>query len=488
MFTKLFKLNKCSFCSKILDGTQQRRWGRFPYHLRGSETALLDDWTIEGPYVLVAACDGVKTRTGGLVVLRGEGPASCSPLFHVVVPSVSEDAGYLYGFLRTVDAARLVVGPEVLRQVPLASLRALAVPWPDSPLRALVTEMFEEIWSVEEGLAMADDGAMEARDRKATWLSSASSAAIDALLSLPALIMALLGLEANRRKSCDAACPPAGTSQEEPVVDVGAEGDAHADAIRAHGRLVPDGLPDGMSFPLSQEAILPGDEVVLMLMEAFVDERDSSRTPIDVVAETQDLARGGVGRTSLQAVCVPGPTEGVWCSTTVKAFDPRWVWGTPPRNRSDYAWLQQTFACLDEGGVGTILMRNAPLHSTVGADRGLRATMVASGQVRCVIALPPRLLDGSGAPQSLVILQRGAPRSSILLVDLQDRGVEMGDACRGQGIARREVDRVIAACRAWMREEPDPLASGPWRAVSLKTVEEADQVLVPWAYMDHGAE
>lgn len=459
----------------------QRRQGWFPYHVRGSETALLDDWTMGGPYVLVAACDNVKTRKGGLVVLRGEGPASCSPLFHAVVPAVPEDVGYLYGFLRTVDAGRLIVGPDVLRRVPLASLRALAVPWPDFCLRTLVTDVFEEAWSAEESLPSAGVAGQGPVVGRVASQTPRPATATEALLSLPGLLMALLGLAARGSGHRNAACCPVREPRENLVGGKGSV--ACVGMAQVRDGCLPGGIRDGASQPLPHEPVLSGEEAILALLGTFFDGSDCSRPPVDVVAETQDLAHAGVGRTSSHALCVPGVTESVWCASAVNRADSRWVWGVPPRNRSDYAWLQQTFSCLDEGGVGAVVMRNAPLYSSVGADPGLRAAMAASGQVRCVVSLPPRLFGSNGFPQSLIVLQRGDPRSSALFVDLQDRGIETGGPRCAQRISRGEIDRVIRSCRSWMREDFDPWVPGPWRAVSFRTVEEAGGTLAPWAYV-----
>ena len=79
--------------------------------------------------------------------------------------------------------------------------------------------------------------------------------------------------------------------------------------------------------------------------------------PIDVVASTGSSTGGladpeSVHRSAV-CVCFPPPNQGTWTNRAVDAADPRWVFSPPPRNKANFAWIQQTVACMEEDGCAT---------------------------------------------------------------------------------------------------------------------------------------
>ncbi|MET8370762.1 N-6 DNA methylase [Micromonospora profundi] len=70
----------------------------------------------------------------------------------------------------------------------------------------------------------------------------------------------------------------------------------------------------------------------------------------------------------------------------ILAYDPRWVYGLPPKGEPELAWVQHCLAHLAPGGRAVLLMPPATAERASG--RRIRAELVKSGALRAAIALP----------------------------------------------------------------------------------------------------
>lgn len=101
------------------------------------------------------------------------------------------------------------------------------------------------------------------------------------------------------------------------------------------------------------------------------------------------------------------------------AYDPRWIYGLPPKGESELAWVQHCLAHLAPGGRAVLLMPPAAAERTTG--RRIREELVRGGALRAVIALPPGVSPPAHIGLCLWILARPgdlpeAPES-VLFVD-----------------------------------------------------------------------
>ncbi|MEU4477735.1 N-6 DNA methylase [Micromonospora sp. NPDC023966] len=111
------------------------------------------------------------------------------------------------------------------------------------------------------------------------------------------------------------------------------------------------------------------------------------------------------------------------------AYDPRWVFGLPPKGESELAWLQHCLAHLTPGGRAVLLM--PPGSAFRPSGRRIRAEMVRSGALRAVVALPVGVAQPLHIGLQLWLLERPQPQptppSAVLLVDaaaIDGRGTE----------------------------------------------------------------
>ncbi|MEU1745809.1 N-6 DNA methylase [Micromonospora arida] len=117
----------------------------------------------------------------------------------------------------------------------------------------------------------------------------------------------------------------------------------------------------------------------------------------------------------------------------VLAYDPRWVYGLPPKGEPELAWVQHCLAHLAPGGRAVLLMPPAPAERASG--RRIRAELVKSGALRAVIALPAGAAPPPHIGLNLWVLTRfddGAQTApdTVLFVDAAGPGRQGWESVR----------------------------------------------------------
>ncbi|MEU9460510.1 N-6 DNA methylase [Streptomyces sp. NPDC048312] len=132
--------------------------------------------------------------------------------------------------------------------------------------------------------------------------------------------------------------------------------------------------------------------------------------PAPVIAPGDSLrADPLIGAQADMVLCNPPANERDWGYEDLAA-DTRWVHGTPPRTEPELAWVQHCLARLRPGGSAVLLL--PPTVAARKAGRRIRRSLLRTGALRAVVALPP----GSAVPHSLSlhlwVLRRPAPGES----------------------------------------------------------------------------
>jgi hypothetical protein len=101
------------------------------------------------------------------------------------------------------------------------------------------------------------------------------------------------------------------------------------------------------------------------------------------------------------------------------AYDPRWIYGLPPRTEPELAWVQHALAHLRPGGTAVVLM--PPAAASRPAGRRVRAELIRHGALRAVIALPAGLMLPTGIGLHVWVLTHPDPQQphagDLLVVD-----------------------------------------------------------------------
>ncbi len=429
-------------CARVTDWGRLRltageiatRKGPYPYYGRGNEIARIDDYSFTEKSMLVGCRGAVSTFEGKFFILIAQGKYSVSELFHIVLPAES-DFEYIRLVLEARDAARYVKGPKEAPAIDLGDLCNVLLPWPRKEIRDAY--VFACKFCEETNLHEIESliGALwNANARLVENIQTPSAEACfedDHLTSMPGL-------------------------EDAPNLDGSGEG-ADRGALAVAERLL--GI------------IAPSESAELY----------------DVVASTNDLASQGVSMSYDCLICFPPPNQGEWTQSRVDERDPRWVLGTPPRNKANFAWIQQAIACMSENATALLLLCNAPLHSEIGREHANRIALARCGLLEAVISLPGGIFDDDRPPSSFLVLRKNRPAGApILLIDASKEGalIKLND----KGLATRvlpanSINLIADTYRKWVEGDGYHDIEGFCAETSYGEIAECGYLLSPWAYV-----
>lgn len=140
----------------------------------------------------------------------------------------------------------------------------------------------------------------------------------------------------------------------------------------------------------------------------------------------------------------------------VLAYDPRWVYGLPPKGEPELAWVQHCLAHLAPGGRAVLLMPPATAERASG--RRIRAELVRGGALRAVIALPAGAAPPAHIGLHIWVLERPGDQSqtpdTVLFIDATGPGPQGWEAMRkgvldtSSAYAERVFESVPSSARA----------------------------------------
>ncbi|RCW47210.1 type I restriction enzyme M protein [Halopolyspora algeriensis] len=167
------------------------------------------------------------------------------------------------------------------------------------------------------------------------------------------------------------------------------------------------------------------------------------------------------------------------------AGDPRWRYGTPPKDRANFAWLQHSIAALAPEGRAAMLMPEGASFRR-GREREIRAAMVEAGAVEAVVALPGQLFKATGISVSVWVLKKPEDKSpeTVFLLDATGMG-RMVERTR-RALADEEIERIADLYRKF-RAGSATAESGLCRAVPIAEIREHEYLLSPRGYLSDAA-
>ena len=172
----------------------------------------------------------------------------------------------------------------------------------------------------------------------------------------------------------------------------------------------------------------------------------------------EPLVRGGdslradafPGVEAAAVLCNPPFNERQWGAEELQ-YDPRWVYGLPPRAESELAWVQHCLAHLRPGGRAVLVM--PPGVASRRSGRPIRAELLRRGALRAIVSLPAGAAAPSHLAMHLWVLEQPGPAPL-------PRGLLLVDAAAGTPARIEElgwptvVERVRAAWGLLDADEP----------------------------------
>jgi type I restriction enzyme M protein len=179
-----------------------------------------------------------------------------------------------------------------------------------------------------------------------------------------------------------------------------------------------------------------------------------------------------------------------WFSESLRE-DPRWVYGLPPANNANYAWVQHFLYHLAPNGTAGFVLATGSLSTKTGGEGDIRRGMVDADQVDCVVAMPDKLFYNTGIPVSLwfVAKNRGNNkhrdrRGEVLFIDARKLGrMETRTVRRLDDV---DISRISETYHAW-RGGKDSLTyedvPGFCATATIDEISRHNYVLTPGRYV-----
>lgn len=159
-----------------------------------------------------------------------------------------------------------------------------------------------------------------------------------------------------------------------------------------------------------------------------------------------------------------------------KSFN-RFIYGIPPKNMGDLAFVQHMVATLNAKGVCGVVMPHGVLFRGSGDGR-IREGMLKADLFEAIIGLPENLFAGTGIPATILILNKNKQKLRKGKVLFIHGAKEFEERPKKNVLGECNITRIVEAFRAWQDEERS------CRVVDRKEIEENDFNLNISRYID----
>ena len=93
--------------------------------------------------------------------------------------------------------------------------------------------------------------------------------------------------------------------------------------------------------------------------------------------------------------------------------DKRWVYGTPPAGNANFAWVQHFIYHLAPNGIAGFVLANGSMSSNTSSEGEIRANIIESDLVDCMVAMPGQLFYSTQIPVCLWFIARNRHGSGM---------------------------------------------------------------------------
>ncbi|PWD52455.1 restriction endonuclease subunit M [Serinibacter arcticus] len=180
--------------------------------------------------------------------------------------------------------------------------------------------------------------------------------------------------------------------------------------------------------------------------------------------------------------------------------DARWTYGVPPSGNANYGWIQHILSKLTPTGSAGIVMANGSMSSNSGGEGDIRANLVESDLVSCMVALPTQLFRSTGIPvcvwffaKNKSVGERGSidRTGQVLFIDARNLGHMVDRAERT--FSDEDIARIAGTFHAWRGtesagEQAYEDVPGFAKSATLAEIKEAGYALTPGRYVGSAPE
>jgi type I restriction enzyme M protein len=169
---------------------------------------------------------------------------------------------------------------------------------------------------------------------------------------------------------------------------------------------------------------------------------------------------------------VPWNQDGYGEETLKKGefWNKRFLYGFPPRQSADWAWIQHLLASIKENGKAAIVLDNGCLFRG-GKEKAIRAKILEEDLIECVILLPEKLFYNTGAPGAILIFNKNKPaerKGKVLFVNASQEYEKHPEVRKLKILSDKNIEKIVKVYRTF--GEVDGIS----RVVSLDEIKEND--------------
>ncbi|ELA6601597.1 type I restriction-modification system subunit M [Vibrio alginolyticus] len=186
-------------------------------------------------------------------------------------------------------------------------------------------------------------------------------------------------------------------------------------------------------------------------------------------------------------------------NTGVDDNDPRFKYGQPPAGNANFAWMQHMLHHLAPDGSQALLLANGSMSSTTNNEGEIRAALVESDLVECMVALPGQLFTNTQIPACIWFLTKNKKartdksgrklrdrKGEVLFIDARNLGYMKDRVLRD--FTQDDIQKVADLYHAWKTgEEVNGLVyadqAGFCKSATLEDIKKNDFVLTPGRYV-----
>lgn len=124
------------------------------------------------------------------------------------------------------------------------------------------------------------------------------------------------------------------------------------------------------------------------------------------------------------------PYNLAWMPPVFAQMQARFIYGVPPRNNANYAFVLTALEMIDEKAA--LLLPNSAFTSTAKEETGIRRALIEENVLDAVIALPDGMFESTSIPTCVMLLNKRKNTRTVEMVDLRGRYQEEIRDQRGQ--------------------------------------------------------
>lgn len=161
--------------------------------------------------------------------------------------------------------------------------------------------------------------------------------------------------------------------------------------------------------------------------------------------------------------------------------DPRWKWGTPPKNNANYAWISHCISKLKTNGQAIIILANGSLSGAKKDEIAFRKRVIEDNKVEMIISLPDKLFANTTIPVCIWVINNNKKTKDVLFVDASNvEGTMMTKKLR---VLNKEDIMKLRGELESFRNGNTIEEVGYSKSVTIDEIKESDYSFVPGRYV-----